>query len=85
MTTPGHPETRQKDVTHLSMCEGSCSEHITVSESHNHILPGSDAVGIPNYTFGTINCHTDIIGQKLCEKKNRKSGFELQVQQVPHR
>lgn len=27
--------------------------------------PGSDAVGIPNHTFGTVDCHLDIIAQKL--------------------
>lgn len=43
-------------------------EHITVSESHDQVLPGCDALASPN-NFGTPDRHTDIITQKCYEKK----------------
>lgn len=43
-----------------------------VCESHDHILPGADAAGIPDNTFGTADRHCDIISQKLCGKRHLK-------------
>lgn len=70
MIAPAHPETKQNGVTHLSSFEGLCSEHITVCihESNNQVLPGSDAIGVSNDTFGTSDRNANIICQKLCEK-----------------
>lgn len=65
---PGHPETRQKDLRHLSTISIVNTSH-SASESHDQILPGSDAVGIPHDTFGTVDCHADIAVQKRCEKR----------------
>lgn len=60
---PGHPETTQSDITHLSTCEHLFSEQMT-----DLVLPGSHAIRVPNNSLGAVDCHGHVISQKLCLK-----------------